>query len=203
EVEVIHPLVGKPMVVSDAPQNATGSYAPSARSNLPKPGRFDEKLVIVVIQFICSLVLVVDVGGEIHGTFMDDEPISPFMLFHLWIEGIATILMGVAFVLSYRQLRFHRSALADAKDRIEAVRGDFAELVGARFREWGLSPAEYEIALLTVKGLRIAEIAQMRDSRESTVKSHLSAIFKKASVASRTELLAKFVDEFLSRSSEL
>ncbi|MFN7223163.1 MAG: response regulator transcription factor [Paracoccaceae bacterium] len=134
---------------------------------------------------------------------MDDEPISPFMLFHLWIEGIATFLMGVAFVLSYRQLRAHRSALADAKDRIDAVRGDFAELVGARFREWGLSPAEYEIALLTVKGLRIAEIAKMRDSRESTIKSHLSAIFKKGGVSSRTELLAKFVDEFLARSSEL
>ncbi len=191
------------MVVSEASQNSTSRPLTGAGARLQSHRRLDEKLIIVVIQLICSIILVVDVGGEVHATFMDDEPTSNFMLFHLWIEGFATILMGVAFVLSYRQLHMHRRALAEAKGRIDAVRGDFAELVGARFREWGLSPAEFEIALLTVKGLRIAEIAQMRDSRESTVKSHLSAIFRKAGVSSRTELLAKFVDEFLARSSEL
>jgi DNA-binding CsgD family transcriptional regulator len=187
------------MVALIEPFSPTGGETPFE----PRSGRFDEKLVIVVLQMICSVILVFDVGGEIHAAMLDDQPTKPGTLFHLWIEVFATFLMGFAFTLSYRQLRNHRLALARAKGQIEAVRGDFTELVDKRFREWGLSPAEFEIALLTVKGLRIAEIARLRDCRESTVKSHLSAIFRKAEVTSRTELLARFVDDFLTRSSEL
>lgn len=182
------------------------TYSPESgvtTSGGPRPGWFDEKLIIVVLQMICSVILVIDVGGEIHVAMLDDESPLPGVWFHLLTEVFATFLMGIAFTLSYRQLRNHRRDLAQAKGQIDAVRGDFAELVGVRFREWGLSPAEFEIALLTVKGLRIAEIGRLRDCKESTVKSHLSAIFRKAEVTSRTELLAKFVDDFLTRSSEL
>ncbi len=191
------------MVAADEFHTTLSGKSERAAAVVAPSGRLDEKLIIVVFQLICGVILVFDVGGEIHAALLDDEPTGAFMLFHLWTEVFATVLMGAAFVLSFRQLRAHRHALAQAKGRIDAVRDNFAELVGARFREWGLSPAEFEIALLTVKGLRIAEIARLRDSRESTVKSHLSAIFRKADVSSRTELLAKFVDDFLTRSSEL
>lgn len=191
------------MVVSDGQISSKSRNPVVASASTAWFGRLDEKLIIVVFQLICSVILVFDVGGEIHATLLEDEPAQRGTLFHLWSEVLATFLMWVAFMLSYRQLRNHRRALAQAKGQIDAVRGEFAELVGARFREWGLSPAEFEIALLTVKGLRIAEIARLRDSRESTVKSHLTSIFRKAEVSSRTELLAKFVDDFLTRSAEL
>ncbi len=190
------------MVVSDVSPAPQSKSDPNVSQVDLRPGWFDERLLLFVIQVICSIILLVDVGGEIHETLLDSRPTQPFMLFHLWIEGFATLLMGASFVLSYRLLRNHRREMALAKTRIAAVRGDFSELVDARFRDWKLSPAEFEVALLTVKGLRIAEIARLRDSRESTIKSHLSAIFRKAGVTSRTELLAKFVDDFLTTSAE-
>ncbi|MBN2629781.1 MAG: helix-turn-helix transcriptional regulator [Rhodobacteraceae bacterium] len=190
------------MVVSQGSPSTSKDSDPRVGSGELRSGWFDERLILFVFQLMCSIILVVDVGGEIHETLLDSGPPKPFMLFHLWIEGFATLLMGTSFVLSYRLLRNHRRELALAKTRINALRGDFSELVDARFRDWKLSPAEFEVALLTVKGLLIAEIARLRDSRESTIKSHLSAIFRKAGVTSRTELLAKFVDDFLTRSAE-
>lgn len=96
-----------------------------------------------------------------------------------------------------RQVLLHRDELRRADQRLETMRGDFTGLVDRRFGDWGLLPAEKEVAMLTIKGLRISEIPAMRDCTEGTVKSHLSAIFRKSSVSSRPEFLARFVDDFL------
>lgn len=157
--------------------------------------------LLPILQLICGFILLVDVSGEVHGAMIKRVPLGAMMLFHLISEVFATVLMGVAFLLSFRQRQRHQRALAMAQTRMGKLRGDFASLVTDRFHAWDLSPAETEIALLTVKGLKIAEIARMRDCRESTIKSHLTAIFRKAGVASRTELLAKFVDDFLDHSA--
>lgn len=157
--------------------------------------------LLPVLQLFCGSILLVDVSGEVHDSLIRRETLGPMILFHLISEVIATLLLGVAFLLSYRQRQRHLRALATAQSRMGKLRGDFASLVTDRFHDWDLSPAETEIALLTVKGLKIAEIARMRDCRESTIKSHLTAIFRKAGVGSRTELLAKFVDDFLDHSA--
>ena len=153
--------------------------------------------MLTVIQFVCGTILAVDVGVEIHSNIVNDDPEREFGSLHLLSEIAATLLLFGAFVLSAFQLRAHRADLRRAEERLKSVRGDFSDLVTARFKEWGLSPAEIEIALLTLKGLRIAEIASLRDSREGTIKSHLGAIFRKSGVTSRPEFLAKFVDDFL------
>ena len=153
------------------------------------------------MQGVCGILLMLDVGGEIHFRMVSDIGKEAFGLLHLGSEVFATLLMVAAFVLSLRQVLDSRREVQMTEQRMQRISGDFSDLVGLRFRDWGLSPAETEIALLTIKGLCIAEIARLRDSREGTVKSHLGAIFRKAGVKSRTELLAKFVDDFLEHAS--
>lgn len=75
----------------------------------------------------------------------------------------------------------------------EVLRGH----IGWQFKSWGLTPSECDVALLSLKGLRISEIAEYRSSREGTVKAHLNAIFKKANVSSRPELLATCLESFI------
>lgn len=189
--------VGKPMVANLGlePTYARNNDAGDWQSLSLRRDR--SVLVLPILQLIVGLILLVDIGGELHAALIKRVPLGLMMLFHLISEAIATVLLGVAFLLSSRQRQRHLRALTTAHGRMGKLRGDFASLVTERFHAWNLSPSETEIALLTVKGLKIAEIARLRDCRESTIKSHLSAIFRKAGVASQTELLAKFVDDFL------
>jgi DNA-binding CsgD family transcriptional regulator len=57
-------------------------------------------------------------------------------------------------------------------------------------------------ALLSLRGLKICEIARMRHTAEGTIKAQLSAVYRKSGISSRTELLALFMDEFLEYSTQ-
>lgn len=158
--------------------------------------------VLSVIHFVCGVILTVDVVLEIHTNLTDDRSEPEHGLLHLITEAVATGLLFFAFFLSSKHIFMHRAALRRAKERLDGVRHDFSGLVARRFHEWELSPAETEIAMLTVKGLRIADIARMRECSEGTVKSHLTSIFRKSGTRSRPELLAHFVDDFLDLSTD-
>lgn len=172
------------------------------RSKLRGHALFNGRAVLTLIQIICGTILAIDVGYEIHANMISDIAAEQYGALHLGAEIFATILLFIAFGLSSRHLLAHRAELHRAAARVKEIRGDFLGLVNRRFEEWALSPAEVEIALLTLKGLSIAEISDMRGSREGTVKTHLGAIFRKSGTRSRPEFLAKFVDDFLDFAAE-
>jgi len=53
------------------------------------------------------------------------------------------------------------------------------------------------VALLSLRGLSIADIATTRGSRPGTVKAQLNAIYGKAGVTGRHELLSLFIEELI------
>jgi DNA-binding CsgD family transcriptional regulator len=72
-----------------------------------------------------------------------------------------------------------------------------ADLLAVRFAEWGLSRAEAEVALFTLKGCSISEIARLRNSAEGTVRSQLSRVYSKANISGQTMLVAHFIEELI------
>lgn len=182
------------MSATFAPETSTRGHAPSLMG-------MGQLVTLSIIHVICGTIFAFDVIGEIHTNLTSLDPEAKHSLPHLVLEVFAMSLMLSAFIISSRQILRHRAALSRAKDRLEGVSSDFSGLVARRFQEWKLSPAETEIALLTIKGLRIAEIAHIRGGSEGTVKSHLTAIFRKSGTTSRPELLAHFVDDFLDLST--
>lgn len=77
------------------------------------------------------------------------------------------------------------------------ARGAFQELVDERFAEWELSPSERDVALMAIKGFSNAEIADILEKAEGTVKAQCNAVFRKASVSGRAQLLSVFVEDML------
>ena len=63
--------------------------------------------------------------------------------------------------------------------------------------EWGLSPAERDVALFAIKGLSTSEIAALRTTSEGTVKAQTAAIYRKAGVSGRPQLLSLFIEDLL------
>lgn len=62
------------------------------------------------------------------------------------------------------------------REHLTAIRGDFDSLLQDRFREWDLNPAETDVALLTIRGIKIVDIARIRHAHDGTVKSQRSTI---------------------------
>ena len=96
-------------------------------------------------------------------------------------------------VLLYAHQRNQRLA-----ESVRAASSAFADVVEERFRDWSLTPAERDVAWFALKGLVIADIARLRDTSEGTVKAQCNAIYRKAGVSGRAQLLSLFVEELLS-----
>jgi DNA-binding CsgD family transcriptional regulator len=71
------------------------------------------------------------------------------------------------------------------------------DIMAERFDEWGLTPAERDVALFAIKGLSIADIAQLRSTSEGTVKAQTAAIYRKAGVSGRSQLLSLFIEDLM------
>jgi DNA-binding CsgD family transcriptional regulator len=96
-----------------------------------------------------------------------------------------------------------------AREAIELARDAFAELgadgwaqrardelgaIGGRTRAEGLTPAEQRVADLVANGRTNAEVAAALFLSERTVASHLTHVYAKLGVRSRTELARKLAD---------
>lgn len=79
---------------------------------------------------------------------------------------------------------------------------DYTSAINARFASWRLTPAERDVAWFTMKGMSISEIADLRGTSQGTVKAQGNAIYRKAGVGGRVQLLAAFMDELILSSDE-
>jgi DNA-binding CsgD family transcriptional regulator len=117
-------------------------------------------------------------------------------------RGRALLALGVVRRRA-RQKRNARAALEAALAGFEALgaaswvtvaRAELAR-IGGRQRVEGLSPSELAVAKLVVEGLTNREIASALFLSETTVASHLSHIYAKLGVRSRTELTRQMLPD--------
>lgn len=103
---------------------------------------------------------------------------------------LGTVLGAVALRRSLRRA-------AEAEARLRAASGAFVDLLEERFSDWALTPAERDVALFAIKGLSIAEISALRETSEGTVKAQTAAIYRKAGVTGRPQLLSLFIEDLI------
>lgn len=147
--------------------------------------------------FVCGLILFFDIGGELHAAFIYRDSLSVLSLMHVGTELLASVALAAAFVIIRHEIRLVERMRHGSNQKLVALREDFDGLVRQKFAEWKLTRSEADIALLTLRGLKISEIAAARQTQIGTIKSQLSTIFRKSGKCSRTEFVASFIDEFL------
>lgn len=84
-----------------------------------------------------------------------------------------------------------------AEEQLRQVSGAFRELMHSRFRDWGLTLAERDVALFAIKGMTTQEIAVLRGTAEGTVKAQTNAIYRKSGVNGRSQLLSLFIEDLM------
>jgi len=154
-------------------------------------GRQGAIILIIVVQFFCALFFVAQILASVLG-------LTPYnWQVHELIElGAALgLLLGVA--LGWIVLRRTMARNVAVEDQLRAASGAFMEVVNERFATWDLTKAERDVALFAIKGMSTQEIAGLRNVSEGTIKAQTNAIYRKAGVSGRTQLLSLFIDELM------
>ncbi|KNG95211.1 helix-turn-helix transcriptional regulator [Pseudaestuariivita atlantica] len=147
--------------------------------------------VLLVLQVASAVFFIVDIFSALLGW----RPLA-WRLYELVQVGAAlSLILGV--VATALVLRQSRMRLRRAEDAVRAARGAMTELMDERFDDWGLTPSERDVAIFSLKGLSIAEIAAIRATSDGTVKAQCAAIYRKAGVSGRSQLMSLFIDDLL------
>ncbi len=146
-------------------------------------------VAVTVLQAVCGLYFLIDVVSELPA--LRENSIHPIL------EAAAVAALGLGSILGVIEIRRIIDRNRHVESRLRAASGAFLELLEESFARWGLTPSERDVALLAVKGLPISEIARLRQTRDGTVKAQCAAVYRKAGVNNRAQLLSLFVEELM------
>ena len=96
-----------------------------------------------------------------------------------------------------RELVETRAAAQKWSREAQDVLKGLGAAIDRQFDKWQLTPAERDVALLQLKGLRHKEIAELRKTSERTVRQQALGIYRKAGLSGRTDLAAFFLEDLL------
>lgn len=148
-------------------------------------------IALLIVQVICAVLYLINLLSSITGFGVLSWAV------HEIIELGAALGLALGVVLGAITLRRTLRRNRVVEDQLKAASGAFMDLLDERFEEWGLTPAERDVALFSIKGLSTQEIAGVRDVSEGTVKAQTNAIYRKAGVSGRSQLLSLFIDELV------
>lgn len=81
--------------------------------------------------------------------------------------------------------------------RAERALEGLGRAVDEQFRDWQLTPAEREVALMLLKGYGHKEVAALTGRSERTVRQHAVAIYEKSGLKGRAELAGFFLEDLV------
>lgn len=166
--------------MQDAPRR------PAAR---PRPsGGAARAIALLAVQIACTAYFLADIGVDLvrYGLVRHN-------ILELFVA--AALVIGTGFGLREVMRALGRQRRIEAQ--LRAAGGALADLIEEHFDLWGLTPAERDVAMMAIKGLAIADIARLRGTAEGTVKAQSNAIYTKAGVSGRSQLLSIFIEELL------
>jgi len=148
---------------------------------------------IVVVQLFSAIFFVSQILASVLGV----APLS-WQLYELVELGAALgLLLGVGFGWIVLRRTMARNVVVE--DQLRLASGAFMDVLEERFVQWALTPAERDVALFAIKGMSTQEIAGLREVSEGTIKAQTNAIYRKAGVSGRTQLLSLFIDDLMAK----
>ncbi len=141
----------------------------------------------------------------------NEGPFRPALLLFESIELLVIIGTAVGTTVLFNRFQAQREEQAGLRDELERARlqgqlwrekaqkhiQGLSAAIQEQFDQWGLSPAESEVAMLMLKGFSHKEIARLRNSGEQTVRQQARVVYAKADVTSRHAFCAFFLEDLL------
>jgi len=149
--------------------------------------------ILLTLQLLGTLFFVTELWSEILG-------LRSWAVAWAWQEFVQ-ILASIALILgtaaAFGFIHHSQTEMRRMHRQIDAVSGQFHDHVRARFLQWNFSRSEEAVAVFAMKGFSNAEIAALRGTSTATVKSQMNAVFRKAGLSNRLQLIALLVEDLL------
>jgi DNA-binding CsgD family transcriptional regulator len=146
----------------------------------------------LALSTVCTAFFAIDVAGDM----LFDGHFPGGNLHHL-LEIFVVIVSASALTYHVFEISKFFTKHEKISNQMRVASGEFADVLEELFATWQLTPAERDVAMLLVKGVGFKELADLRNAKEGTVKAQANAIYRKAGVSGRHELVALFLDELL------
>lgn len=176
-----------------AQSGRTSSRATSRARRVRLTREWAVLIAIAILQVICAAIFVEDLARSVLG--LRSTPVSWTWRELMEIFALFGLLLGMA--LAALQIRAVMRERRRAQETLRAASGEFVSLVQDAFDDWGLTPSERDVALFMLKGFANQEISALRRTSEGTIKAQATAVFRKAGVSGRPQLLSLFIEELL------
>ncbi|MBY6062730.1 helix-turn-helix transcriptional regulator [Pseudidiomarina sediminum] len=164
--------------------------------------------LLMVIFLLIAAANISDVVADYH---------MNVPLWHLVVEATTVVIAIAAFTVLWRRISRRNAELSTLKEALqrhqqqavqreqEAAQAQAALqdepnsylAIQERFKQWRLSPSEQEVAVLLIKGLTLNEIAEVRNTKEKTVRQQASSVYSKSGLSGRNNLSAWLIDALL------
>ncbi|OUD14152.1 helix-turn-helix transcriptional regulator [Thioflexithrix psekupsensis] len=143
--------------------------------------------------------------------FYNDLSDYDHTLFHITIELVVILfsVFGIIFLMwevwqrqreieqLSQQLTLTRTHLDEVHQKVKQASRQYAGVIQEQFTSWELTQSEKEVAMLLLKGLSFEEIAQLRATKEKTVRQQATSIYRKSGLNGRYAFAAWFFEDFL------
>ena len=148
---------------------------------------------LILAQSICALFFLSDVMNDAYWMGWSAFGVS----WHLTVEALATLalILGIGVEARYLMQMLRRQSRIERG--ISIASGALHELMEEMFSDWNLTAAEQDVAGFTLKGYSISEVAELRGSRDGTIKAQLNAIYRKAGVENRGQLVSLLIEDLM------
>jgi DNA-binding CsgD family transcriptional regulator len=144
----------------------------------------------LIIQVICAAFFVVQILASVFALPL--PPLSWTFIELIEIGAAIGLVTGVGVgILALKQAR---AETAKAEAALKRAQSAFRDVLEDLFTDWQLTPAERDVAIFAIKGFSTLEMASLRGVSEGTIKAQTAAIYRKAGVTGRPQLLSLFID---------
>lgn len=145
---------------------------------------------LIFIQAVCAMFFVYDASQDI----IEDGTVRSL---YSIIEVLATLAMFAAMILEVSMLRGILKNQERMERGLQVAKGKLQDVINTYFADWGLTPAEMDVAILAIKGFSISEMSELRQAQEGTVKTQLTSIYRKAGVTGRSQLGSLLIEDLM------
>jgi len=139
-----------------------------------------------------------------------DRPTTLWSVHVLAEATLVLVSLGAASYLAWgwystlREVRTLEAVVAQGQAERDAWKRQAAQAlqglsvaIDAQFDAWGLTDAERETALMSLKGLSHKRIGKLTGRSERTVRQHSVAVYRKSGLSGRSELAGFFLEGIL------
>ncbi|WP_370229653.1 helix-turn-helix transcriptional regulator [Cognatishimia sp.] len=147
-------------------------------------------ITVVGLAMFLGVLMLAEEAIEVFGFHAPED---------LFILEVLEIIVLVALILCIALAAFEGLRMWKYQKTLEfkvsRAAHAFQDMLDAHFEKWDFTGAERDVTRLILKGCSIAEIAEIRDAKQGTVKAQTNSIYKKSGYAGKAQLLSAFLEE--------